>query len=88
MAIHIALIGRTREPILKGYQHYGGIEKLYLLHSPNNKEFAFKNLALDVKKRFEDIGFKGTILKEIDAFDMNSIVNTIVSIGRNERPPF
>lgn len=88
MSIHIALMGKTREPVLKGYQHYGGIEKLYLLHSANNKEFAFKDLALDVKKRFEEIGFKGTLLKEVNAFDMDSIVNAIVSIARAEKPPF
>jgi hypothetical protein len=41
MNVHIALIGRTMEPILKGFQYYG-MDRLYLLHSPNAAEFQFE----------------------------------------------
>jgi hypothetical protein len=51
MSTHIALIGRNDDPVLKGYQHYGGIRKLYLLHSPDDSEFKFRGLAMAVKKK-------------------------------------
>jgi len=87
MATHIALIGKTKEPILKGFQHYGSISKLYLLHSPNDEEFKFKDTAEDVKQRLRAIGFNNVELREINPFDMHSVINAIVSTVERERPP-
>jgi len=87
MATHIALIGRTKEPILKGFQHYGSITRLYLLHSPNNGEFEFRSAAEDVRQRLHGIGFDNVELREIDAFDMHNIINEIISIVEKEDPP-
>ena len=53
MSTHIALMGRTEDPVLKGYHHYGGIRKLYLLHSPDDSEFKFRGLAMEVKKELQ-----------------------------------
>ena len=88
MSTHIALIGKTKEPVLKGFQHYGAISKLFLLHSPNGKEFKFKDLAEDVARRLGEIGFQAVELRQIDPFDMNSVIDSIVNISENERPPF
>jgi DNA-binding transcriptional ArsR family regulator len=88
MSTHIALIGTTEDPVLKGYQHYGGVKKLYLLHSPDSQEFKFKELALGVKKRLEGAGFDGVVLKQINAFDMNNIISTIIDIVDHEKPPY
>jgi CRISPR locus-related DNA-binding protein len=88
LSTHIALIGRTEEPVLKGYQHYGGVKRLYLLHSQNSDDFKFADLALDVKKKLEAVGFTGVVLKKVDAFDMNDIVNTIIEIVDREKPPY
>ena len=87
MSTHIALIGRTKEPVLKGFQHYGEIGKLYLLHSPNSKEFAFKDVALEVQAGLAAIGFRRTTLVEIDAFDMQDIISKILSIANTEKSP-
>lgn len=87
MSTHIALIGRTKEPVLKGFQHYGEISKLYLLHSPNSREFAFRDLALEVQASLAAIGFGRTTLVEIDAFDMQDIISKILSIANAERAP-
>ena len=88
MSTHIALIGKTEDPVLKGYQHYGGIRRLYLLHSPDDEEFKFRGLALGVKKRLEGTGFDGVVLKQINAFDMNDIISTIIGIVDQEKPPY
>jgi DNA-binding transcriptional ArsR family regulator len=88
MSTHIALIGRTPDPVLKGYQHYGGVKRLYLLHSPNSEEFKFRDLALEVKKKMEAVGFNGVVLKQVNAFDMNDIVNSIIDIVDHEEPPY
>lgn len=88
MSTHIALIGRTEDPVLKGYQHYGGIKKLYLLHSPNSEEFKFRDLAFGVKKKLEGVGFNGVVLKQVNAFDMNDIISSITDIVDHEEPPY
>ena len=88
MSTHIALIGRTENPVLSGYQHYGGIKKLYLLHSPDDREFKFRGLALEVKKKLEGAGFDGVELRQIDAFDMNNIISTMIAIVDQEKPPY
>lgn len=88
MSTHIALIGKTEDPVLKGYQHYGGITRLYLLHSPDDEEFKFKALALGVKKKLDRAGFDGVVLRQINAFDMNNIISAIISIVDQEKPPY
>lgn len=88
MSTHIALIGTTENPVLKGYQYYGGIRRLYLLHSPDDGKFKFRGLALRVKKKLEGTGFDGVVLKQIDAFDMNDIISTIIGIVDHEKPPY
>ena len=88
MSTHIALIGTTENPVLKGYQYYGGIRRLYLLHSPDDEKFKFRGLALEVMKRLEETGFDGVVLKQINAFDMNDIISTIIGIVDQEKPPY
>jgi CRISPR locus-related DNA-binding protein len=82
--IHIALIGKTKEPVLEGFRHYGNISKLYLIHSKNDIQFRFENLARDVKISLGKIGFSDVILVRIDPFDMNDVVEKILNIIKNE----
>jgi CRISPR locus-related DNA-binding protein len=84
MDVHIALIGRTMEPVLKAFQYYG-MDKLYLLHSKDTKEFRFKGTAEEVKRRLADVGFGNVSLIEIDPFDMNSVIESIIRIGEDEK---
>lgn len=84
MSIHIALIGKTKEPVLFGFQQYSKISKMYLLHSPDSPDFKFEELALSVKESLRNIGFRGVIPIKIDAFNMNSVINEIVRIAKKE----
>lgn len=84
MDVHIALIGRTMEPILKGFQYYG-MDKLYLLHSQDTKEFPFEKTAEEVKRRLADVGFGNVSLIEINPFDMNNIIGSIIRIVESEK---
>jgi CRISPR locus-related DNA-binding protein len=88
LSTHIALIGKTEDPVLIGFHHYGEIRKLYLLHSPNDDKFTFKELALGVKKDLEKVGFDGVELRQIDAFDMNNVISSIIDIVDQEKPPY
>jgi hypothetical protein len=85
MNVHIALMGVTKEPVLKGFRSYENIDRLYVLHSPDSKEFKFKKEAQDVQARLKAIGFGEVFLKEIDAFDMSSVVDTIMEIAEQEK---
>lgn len=88
MPVHIALIGRSPEPVQRGFYHYGSVDKLYLLHSPNSNDDKFADKARDLQNKLARAGFSEVHLKEIDAFDMNSIINAILSIVEAEKPPF
>lgn len=85
MNIHIALIGKVKEPVLKGIQHYGGVSKVYLLHSPDQEDFKFREVAEDVKNKLVAIGFIDVCLKEVNPFDMNDIINAIMEIVDKEK---
>ncbi len=88
MPVHIAIMGRSPEPVLNGFHHYGSVDRLYILHSPNNEEDRIADIAIELKKRLAQTGFNEVILKEIDAFDMNNIINAILEIVEKEQPPF
>lgn len=82
--VHIALIGKTKEPVLKGFQFYA-VDKLYLLHSPDSRDFAFQKTAEGVRKRLATVGFRKVILMQINPFDMHSIIQSIVQIMEQEK---
>jgi CRISPR locus-related DNA-binding protein len=81
-------MGRSPEPVLNGFYHYGSVDRLYLLHSPNDDEDKFADKAKDVQRKLAAAGFDGVRLKEVDAFDMNNIIDAILSIIETEKPPF
>jgi len=76
------------EPVLKGFQLYGSIKKLFLLHAANDEQFKFKDVAEEVRKRLKNIGFSDVGLVQIDPFDMQNIIDAIVSIVDVNTPPF
>jgi CRISPR locus-related DNA-binding protein len=84
MNVHIALIGRTIEPVLKGFQYYG-MDKLYLLHSKDSEEFSYKGNAIEVRRRLSDVGFTQVFLTEIKPFDMANIIESIIEIIEKEK---
>ena len=82
MRVHIALVGKTKEPILQGIHQYNAIDKIYLLHSrgDDGTEVTAKNIKLDL----EPFGIREIILKVIDPFSMQNIVDVITSIATKE----
>lgn len=84
MDVHIALLGRTKEPVLKGFRYYK-VDRLYLLHSSDSGSQHFEKVALDLKKNLSDTGFNEITLVKIDAFDMRQIVDKIVEIAEKEK---
>lgn len=88
MTIHIALLGKSIEPVLKGYHHYGSVQKLYILHSPDTDEFEFRQIAIDLRDKFTAVGFTNVMLLEINAFDLHNIIDSILNIVDKEKGPF
>ena len=94
MVIHITPIGIETAHVFEGIKEkqFGQPDKLYLLHSPNQKKQPgekrvaasnqFKKIALDIKNQLE--GFVETYLIEINAFDMNSVWDGINKIIKDE----
>ncbi len=85
MSVHIALLGRETAPVLTGFRYYGAVQRLYLLHSPNSTKHPFADDAKGIRESLVDIGFNQVELVEIDAFDMNSIIESIEKIAEVER---
>jgi len=93
MVIHIAPIGAEVAHVYEGIKdkQFGTPDKLYLLHSPNQKksgqktkslEGQFKKIAEGVKDKIDPIC--ETYLVEINAFEMNSVwdaINKIIKEG-------
>ncbi len=79
MKVHIALVGKTSEPILIGIRASEAVDRVYLLHS---------NITLDIAKKIRsklsEIGINDITLELIDAFSMDSVVSTIIRIARIE----
>jgi len=92
VVIHIAPIGVEVAHVYEGIKdkQLGAPDKLYLLHSPNQKsksktksqEGQFKKIAQGVKNKLEPIC--ETILVEINAFQMNSVWDAINKIIKEE----
>jgi DNA-binding MarR family transcriptional regulator len=64
---------------MEGIRHYGNPTKLYLLHSKNDENFKFENLAKLVKKKIESNWCK-TELVLIDAFNAEDVLRKILKI--------
>lgn len=79
MNIHIALVGDRAEPILDGIRASTGVDKLYLLHSDRTLAIARR-----IRNTLLKLGLKDIFLRLIDAFAMNSVVNTIFKIAKDE----
>ncbi len=89
MSVHIALMGRTKEPVLEGlWKHgslmHGEVFKLFILHSRNSETFPFENYARDLAKTLVEAGFPNIELIVIDAFNMYNIIETIHNIAEVE----
>lgn len=88
MTTHIALLGRTPEPVLKGIHHYGDINNLHILHSPNSENEPFGDIAAHIVEQLSAVSFNNVVLHEIDAFNMQNVIDTILSIVDKGKSPF
>jgi DNA-binding MarR family transcriptional regulator len=82
--VHIALLGRSKEPILKGFQFYA-VDKMYILHSANTPDFPYATTAVEVKDTMRMAGCRGVELELINPFDLYDVINSIVKIREKER---
>jgi CRISPR locus-related DNA-binding protein len=77
MSIHIAPHGRVTEHIKRGLQGHDSVDQVYLLPSAK-----FADTAVDLSEDLEAFGYDVDI-HEVDAFELRSVVDTIVSIARD-----
>lgn len=76
MKIHIVPHGRNTTHIKRGLRAYDGADKVYLLTSD-----AFDEVGRELQQNLEEFGY--SVERDlIDAFDLRSVVDTIVSVAR------
>lgn len=78
--IHVALVGKTAEPIVEGFRLYPAIDKIYLLHSIETK-----SIANQIKTRLNRTDSVEVIFRKIEPFNLKDIVEKIIEIGRAEK---
>lgn len=76
MNIHIVPHGKDTNHIKTGLRFYDGVDKVYLLTSKKYLETAYK-----LREKLQDFGYTSDI-REIDAFDLRNVVDSIVDIAR------
>ncbi|MFB6186187.1 MAG: DUF6293 family protein, partial [Halobacteriaceae archaeon] len=76
MKVHIVPHGRNTTHVKRGLRAYTGADKVYLLTSD-----AFPEEGAKLRKDLEEFGYEVN-QHQIDAFDLRSVVDTIVSIAR------
>jgi CRISPR locus-related DNA-binding protein len=77
MSVHIVPHGRVTEHVKKGLRAHETVDYVYLL--PSSK---FADTGRELATDLEDFGYTVSI-REIDAFDLRSVVDTIVSIAKD-----
>jgi CRISPR locus-related DNA-binding protein len=74
--LHIATVGMTTDPILKGISRYP-VDRLILLHSVNTKSYADE--IVGIVGEFPDMKYH---LMEIDPFALESVVSAILKVHK------
>lgn len=77
MSVHIIPHGRVTEHIKRGLRGYDAVDRVYLLPSVK-----FSKTGRDLVAELEEFGYHVEIY-EVDAFEMRSVVDTIVSIAKD-----
>lgn len=76
MSIHIVSHGRVTEHIKRGLQSHSGVDEVHLLSSNR-----FLETSHELADELTSFGY-GVEVHEISAFELRSVVNTIVTIAR------
>lgn len=79
MNVHIVPHGRATEHVTRGLRSFQNVETVYLLTSD-----AFPDAGVELDETLTQFGFD-THHRLIDAFDLRSVVDTIVDIARQYR---
>lgn len=77
MKVHIVPHGETTAHIKRGLRAYSAIDQVYLLTSN-----AFEDVGQELQQELGEFGYE-VETDGIDAFDLRSVVDTIVSIARH-----
>lgn len=76
MNIHIVPHGKTTSHIKRGLRAHGSVDKVYLLTSK-----VFEDVGQELQQELSEFGYEAEV-HLIDAFDLRSIVDTIVTIAK------
>lgn len=76
MKVHIVPHGRNTTHVKRGLRAYTGADKVYLLTSD-----AFLEEGAELRQTLEEFGYE-VEQSQIDAFDLRSVVDTIVRVAR------
>tara|TARA_Y100000996_G_scaffold286697_1_gene226331 strand:+ start:134 stop:910 length:777 start_codon:yes stop_codon:yes gene_type:complete len=82
--IQIALVGETPVVVEEGIRK-NVPEKLYILHTKNEDRFKFANDAKKLKKKIETKNKIPTELVQVEAYDMEDVIQKILKIISNEK---
>ena len=77
MSVHIIPHGRVTEHVKRGLRGYDAVDRIYLLPSVK-----FAETGRDLAAELEEFGYDVEIY-EVEAFEMRSVVDTIVSIAKD-----
>jgi hypothetical protein len=82
--IQLSLVGKTPAVVEEGLRK-ALPDKLYIVHTKDESDYRYEQEAKILKTKIED-KYKITIdLLKVDAFDMDQIINTILTTIHNER---
>jgi CRISPR locus-related DNA-binding protein len=79
MNVHIILVGDTKDPLIATFNLYGSIDKVYLLHTEKSKP-----VAKEIEQEIKPLAIRAIYYRKVEQYDMNSIVNAITDIAKNE----
>ena len=73
------LVGDTKDPLLATFNLYGIIDKVYFLHTEKSK-----TVARGIEQEIKPLAIKEVYYRKVEQYDMNSVVNTITDIAKEE----
>ncbi len=79
MNVHIIPHGRATDHVTRGLRSFPNVQVVYLLTSD-----AFLDTGAELENTLTQFGYE-TYRKEIDAFELRNVVDTIVNIARDHR---
>jgi nucleoside-diphosphate-sugar epimerase len=84
MSVQLSLIGKTPVVVKEGLTK-SMPNKLYIIHTKDERDYNYEQQAKNLKKQIEDEQGIIVDLLKVDAFDLEQIINTILTTIHDER---